>query len=272
MQERSSSDPEARAYSNFALAQTWISRARAVGWTPHPVTYIKPPHNGKDVYHRFADQYTKLALWTLDQIGIERAVYLDGDTLVRQRFDELFALPFRFAAVPDVEAKNPGFSLGFNAGVLALRPSTAVFESLLAQIDVARFPLRMAEQAYLNYYFGAEAVRLPHVYNANLAIKMRSPRLWDFMRRSDAIRVVHYTTPKPFDVNPRLEGESTGMASAEALLRDARERMWVMGEAKRSHGGIYEEEIGWWEDVWLEMEQGRRDEFERCVRERESRS
>ncbi|KAA1471824.1 hypothetical protein DENSPDRAFT_929862 [Dentipellis sp. KUC8613] len=64
--------------------------AHAVGLTPHPVTYIEPPHNGEGVYHRFADQYTKLALWALDQIGIERAVYLDGDTIVRRRFDELF--------------------------------------------------------------------------------------------------------------------------------------------------------------------------------------
>ncbi|KAA1471823.1 nucleotide-diphospho-sugar transferase [Dentipellis sp. KUC8613] len=239
--------------------------ARAVGWTPHPVTHIKPPHGGKGVYHRFADQYTKLALWTLDQIGIERAVYLDGDTLVRRRFDELFALPFRFAAVPDVEAKDPGFSLGFNAGVLALQPSTAVFESLLAHMDIARFPLRMAEQAYLNYYFGAQVVKLPHVYNANLAIKLRSLRLWDFMRRSDAIRIVHYTTPKPFDVNPRSEGESTGMASGKELLRNAREKTWVMGEAKRSHGGVYEEEIGWWEEVWKEMERERKDDFERCA-------
>ncbi|KAA1471825.1 nucleotide-diphospho-sugar transferase [Dentipellis sp. KUC8613] len=240
--------------------------ARAVGWTPHPVAFIKPPHNGKGVYHRFSDQYTKLGLWTLDQIGIERAVYLDGDTLVRQRFDELFSLPFQFAAVPDVEAKDPGFSLGFNAGVLSLKPSTAVFNSLVVHMDTARYPLRMAEQAYLNLYFGAEVAKLPYIYNANLAIKLRSPQLWEFMNRTDAMRIVHYTTPKPFDVDPR--SPSLVPVKGKALLHDARARMQKkMAEAKSAYGGIYQEEVGWWEEAWREMEQERRVEFERCERE-----
>ncbi|KAA1470683.1 nucleotide-diphospho-sugar transferase [Dentipellis sp. KUC8613] len=232
--------------------------ARAVGWTPHPVSFIPPPHNGADVFYRFVDQYTKLALWTLDQIGIERVVYLDGDTLVRQRFDELFALPFSLAAVPDAWPK--GFKLDFNAGVLALQTSTKVFDNMIARMDGAQYPLRMAEQAYLNLYFGAETVKLPYVYNANLVIKLRSPRLWHFM--SKAMRVVHYTMPKPFPLDPALG------PTGEGSLEDARVKVReAIDDAKSIHGGLYKEEIGWWEDAWREMESDRRHDIQICERD-----
>jgi alpha-N-acetylglucosamine transferase len=100
-----------------------------VGWTLHPVPFIFPPQ-GKNVTSRFQDQYTKLNVWTLDAVEIRSLVYLDANTLVRRIFDELFALPFSFAAAPDVWENEPGFTLGFNAGVLFLRPSTVVFTDM----------------------------------------------------------------------------------------------------------------------------------------------
>jgi hypothetical protein len=66
----------------------------------------------------------KLRLWTLDQIGIKSAVYLDGDTLVKRNFDELPALPFEFAASPDVY---------LDAGVSLSRPMRVSWLSRRAQ-------------------------------------------------------------------------------------------------------------------------------------------
>ncbi|TFY76383.1 hypothetical protein EWM64_g7627 [Hericium alpestre] len=253
-------------YIPHRISPLTLCLARAVGWEPHPVDFIAPPHNGEGIGLRFGDQYTKLSLWTLDQIGIQKLVYLDGDTLVRRRFDELFALPFDFAAVPDIWENERGFALGFNAGVLLLRPSTAVFENLLAHMEDAVYPPGEAEQAYLNLYFGAEAVRLPYIYNANLVAKIRSPKLWNFMSRSDALRIVHYTTPKPFPFYAPPVGTENG--GTREWLQKARETVRrQVQKAKKAKGGLFREEIGWWEDAWRGMERDRSEEMEKCKRE-----
>lgn len=116
-------------YLEKKVSEKALCIARATGWEPYPVPSVPPPHGGKGIHPRFGDQYTKLNIWKLDQMGIDSAVYLDADTLVRRNFEELFDNPFNFAAVPDVYgAGDPrGFSLTFNAGVLAYRPSSAVF-------------------------------------------------------------------------------------------------------------------------------------------------
>jgi hypothetical protein len=217
---------------------------RAAGWELQEVELILPPHDGAGIGHRFVDQYTKLRLWSLD---VQRVVYLDADMLVRRNFDELFELPFPFAAVPDVYG-NSGFKLQFNAGMLALHPSNTTFESLSARIADARYNPREAEQSFLNVYFGADAVRLPYLYNANLAIRERSPALWDAMR--DELRVVHYTVPKPF---PK---DGTEIADGVRLERAIR-------KARRDRGGVHAEAVDWWVSAyddfraqnWVALEQ-----------------
>lgn len=226
--------------------------ARAAGWEPLEVDFIPPPNNGAGIGHRFGDQYTKLHLWSLDTVlGVNRVVYLDADTLVRRNFDELFDVPFPFGAVPDVYS-NTGFKLNFNAGVLVLHPNHTTFESVRARIDDARFPPGEAEQAFLNLYFGADAVRLPYLYNANLAIRERSPALWEAMR--DEIRVVHYTWPKPFPMEGKQE-----IVDGVRLER-------AIDEARRDHGGAHAEAIEWWVDAYIQFREQNRDALEECNR------
>ncbi|KAI0246850.1 nucleotide-diphospho-sugar transferase [Lactifluus subvellereus] len=211
---------------------------RAAGWELLEVELIPPPHSGVGIGPRFVDQYTKLQLWSLDTVlGVRRVVYLDADMLVRRNFDELFDLPFPFAAVPDVYP-NSGFKLQFNAGMLALHPNSSTFESMRARIGDARFPAEEAEQAFLNVYFGADAVRLPYVYNANLAIRERSPALWDAMR--DELRVVHYTMPKPFPKSGKDIVDGARLQSA-------------IDKAKRDRGGVHVETIDWWVGAYDEF-------------------
>ncbi|TFY66497.1 hypothetical protein EVG20_g4591 [Dentipellis fragilis] len=88
--------------------------------------------------------HTQSSLWLFDQIDMERVVYLDGDTLMRHRLDELFAPPSCFPTVPDVWMDNPGFMVGFNAGVLALAPSTTVLHP-----RAACYPSQEVEQLVL---------------------------------------------------------------------------------------------------------------------------
>ncbi|KAJ6467762.1 glycosyltransferase family 8 protein [Mycena sanguinolenta] len=228
-------------YLEHKVSEQALCIARAVGWEPYPVPLIPPPHGGRYIYPRFMEQYTKLHIWKLDKNGVDSAVYIDGDTLVLRNFDELFDIPFHFAATPDVYLGRRGFDVTFNAGVLAFRPSSAVYDDMRLKIETAEYPLQEAEQAFLNLYFGGTALRLPYVYNGNVAIKMRSPLLWQ--RLVDEMRVVHYTVEKPFLLDPE---HSHTILTPEQLV-DA------IQQAARRRGGIFQEEMGWWETAYRRM-------------------
>lgn len=225
---------------------------RAAGWTAIPIPYIAPPDNGAGVHERFKDQFTKLNIWGLDAHGIDRAVYLDADTLVRRSFDELFELPFEFAAVPDVYNGNRGFTIAFNAGVLAIRPSTPVLRTMMREIATAEYPRHEAEQSFLNLFFGAKALRLPYVYNANLAIKDRSPVLWDSMKGE--MRIVHYTLVKPFTDDMMYAGP----------IRTIEEQRRVLDKTAKQFGGLFADEVGWWRQAFEDMIEDVGDAIQNC--------
>lgn len=231
--------------------------SRAAGWEPYAVPFIPPPHKGQGIHLRFKDQYTKLNIWSFDQLGVDSLVYLDADTLVRRNFDELFDSPFNLAAVPDVYgADDPrGFSITFNAGVLALRPSSAVLRDMIQKIETATYPLKQAEQAFLNLYFGAKALRLPYVYNANLSIKDRSPELWKGL--TDEIRIVHYTAVKPFLDDSR---SPSTILTPEQLGE-------IMRQAAGRKNGFYADEVGWWREAYEHMMQDKGSEIHACYRQ-----
>lgn len=226
--------------------------ARAGGWEPIPVPFIPPPHGGKGIHHRFYDQYTKLNIWALDKRGIERAVYLDADTIVRRNFDELFESPFNFAAVPDAYIDARGFPINFNAGVLAFRPSSAVLDVMKEKISSANFPLKQAEQSFLNLFFATNVVRLPYAYNANLSIKKRSPAMWEGLKHE--MRIVHYTMTKPFlDDSPGLPKILTEKMTRKAIERSA-----------TRNDGEYAEEVGWWAKAFDRMMEEKGTELQVC--------
>jgi inositol phosphorylceramide glucuronosyltransferase 1 len=229
------------------ISSRTICLASAAGWTLHPVPFIPPPHNGEGIFPHFSDQYTKLNIWTLDQQGVKSLVYLDADTLVRKNFDELFALPFNFAATPDVFTDIRGYTIGFNAGVLFIRPNTNVYTDMLSKLETANYPYKFAEQAFLNTYFAAQALRLPYAYNGNMIIKKRNPELWAALVAD--MRVVHYTVKKPF---PTKWLEPSDL---EAFFHKRR----------KMSGGLWAEEMGWWQDSYREMTRELQDPLSQCA-------
>ncbi|KAF8062214.1 glycosyltransferase family 8 protein [Lyophyllum atratum] len=234
------------------ISEKALCMTRAVGWEPIAVPFIPPPHHGKGIFHRFYDQYTKLNIWGLDNHGIEQAVYLDADTLVLKNFDELFDLPFNFAAVPDIYGDKRGFTVNFNAGVFVYRPSTEVLDTMKEKLEIAKYPLEQAEQSFLNLFFSATVLRLPYAYNANLAIKETSPAMWKGMK--DEIRIVHYTLVKPFvDEN-----------SSEPKLLMEEELRNFMDQAAGRRGGLFAEEVGWWREAYERMMLEVRGKMEVC--------
>lgn len=229
------------------VSQTSLCVATASGFVPQPVSRVAPPEG---VNGHFAETFTKLHLWRLDQKGIKSLVYLDADTLVRRNFDELFSLPFNFAAVPDVYLDDRGFTLGFNSGIMYLRPSTAVYEDMVAKIYTADYPRWEADQAFLNIYFGNEVIRLPYAYNGNLAMKWRAGRMWKETQNEQ--RIVHFTLTKPF------VGEGYSVIPIEDMEKH------VMEVAEQSWEGAFGKEMRWWREMFSEMRQEFGEELNLC--------
>ncbi|KAL4260145.1 Nucleotide-diphospho-sugar transferase [Pleurotus pulmonarius] len=234
-------------YIDGQVSEEALCISRTAGWELLAVPRIAPPHAGKGVRRHFIDQYTKLHIWSLDKMGVERLVYLDADTLVRRNFDELFHLPFDFAAVPDVYGPGDvrGFSLTFNAGVLAIRPSSTVLQDMKAKTETARYPAVQAEQSFLNLYFCAKAARLPYIYNALIAIKRRNPVVWKELKED--LSIVHYTDHKPFLLDGQL---------GEKILTPE-ETLMAVDQARQKYG-LWSEEFGWWGLAydWMMKEMG----------------
>lgn len=211
--------------------------ATSSGFIPHAIDRIAPPHEGAGINPHFIDQYSKLSLWNMDSMGIDSLVYLDADTLVVHNFDEIFELPYTFGAVPDVFG-NRGFILEFNAGVLFVRPDSRVFRAMLEALPKARYPPEFAEQAFLNQFFSSSVVRLPYIYNGNLAYKSRSPRMWEGIKGN--LRVIHYTVAKPF----------LGKSWGKPLPWDGVDARVV--EVAAAKKGFFHDEVTLWGQYWDE--------------------
>lgn len=230
------------------VSETSICIATASGWVPMEVPRIAPPDGANG---HFAETFTKLHLWRLDRKGIRSLVYLDADTLVRRNFDELFSLPFNFAAVPDIYLDDRGFTLRFNAGIMFLRPSTAVYDDMVAKIYTADYPRWETDQAFLNIYFGNEVLRLPYAYNGNLAIKWRASKLWK--ETTFDRRIVHFTLAKPF------VGDDYSQISLDAM------ETHVMEVAENAWEGAFRREMYLWREMFADMRKEYAQQLDRCV-------
>ncbi|KAH8834212.1 nucleotide-diphospho-sugar transferase [Flagelloscypha sp. PMI_526] len=216
------------------------------GWDAIPVERIPPPHEGHKIHPRLIDQYTKLQLWSLDKIGIRSLIYLDADTLVLRPIPTtLFDLPFAFAAVPD-GIHTPLI----NGGMMVIKPDSRVHADLIYKMETSQFNLEWAEQNFLNLYFGAQALRLPWLFNANVWIKMASPNLWEAMK--EELVVIHYTSAKPI---PNIQSEL--LLTWEEMERAI---YWQI-ESQPD----WEEELIWWQRQWVSMRDGSFEDLLMCV-------
>lgn len=77
------------------ISQKTLCILQAGGWETRPVETLKSKREG--IPERYQDQFTKLRLW--QQTDFDRILYLDGDTIVTNNFDELWEHPGDFAAV-----------------------------------------------------------------------------------------------------------------------------------------------------------------------------
>jgi len=172
-----------------------IDRLEFAGWTTKLVHVIPQPGKPSPTM-RFRQMFTKLHIWELTECDV--AVFLDVDTLVLKNFNELFTIlpnELQFAATPDIFYDNYVFNI--NAGVFVCKPNVELFQTLLDNSikNQDKYDQNMVEQGFFNYYFKLSTLRLPFIYNANLAIWKFNNLDWKAFE--DQIKIIHYTLEKP---------------------------------------------------------------------------
>ncbi|KAH8831964.1 glycosyltransferase family 8 protein [Flagelloscypha sp. PMI_526] len=227
------------------VSDATLCLVRTQGWETIPVERIPPPRNGHRIHHTFIDQYTKIQLWGFDQFGIKSLVYVDGDTLLLRPFpNDIFDLPFTFAAVPD------GIDTPLvNGGVLFIKPNSMIRDDMLNKIETAEFNLEWAEQNFFNLYFGGQVLRLPWLFNANVWIKKSSPKLWEGMW--DEIYLIHFTSAKPF---PAYKGGLRTIEEMESAI-----------DSKARSQPYWKDELELWKKEWILTRDEKREDMSRCI-------
>lgn len=180
-------------------------RLRAQGWSVRDVVPIANPRPHKQMLPRFANVYTKLRAWELEEF--ERVVLLDADTLVVANVDDLFQRP-GFAAAPDFF-----FPDRFNSGVIVLAPSRDTFARMVdALADSPSYD--GGDQGFLNEFFGQwyampAAHRLPVGYNTpNFIFQFMHGHEVARERIESEVKILHYLVQKPWLAASTLTGAS----------------------------------------------------------------
>ena len=170
-------------------------RLASQGWGIRPVDPVAGPTKEQAIYARFAMSYTKLRAFDLEEL--DKIVFLDADTVVLSRIDELFERP-SFAAAPDFFMPDR-----FNSGVMVLAPSTKLYTELTAQLGhVASYD--GGDQGLLNSHFSdwwsmPVEHRLGAGYNLHHFVYQFMCSHPALMRSfTEEIKIIHYTLQKPW--------------------------------------------------------------------------
>ena len=186
------------------------------------------------------------SFWDFGKLGLKAVVYLDANTLARRNFDELFTLPFAFAAVPRNNHSHSDMDL--DGRLLFFRPATVAFQSLMARANIST-SANDQEQAITHAFYGPDALRLPQAYSGDLEMKLLSRSSWEGLQGE--LRLIHYSL-----VQPSWRG-----THAEVGLEDTRE---IVRLRASDWGGTFREEILEWGEAWKETEESHRLEIMKC--------
>jgi alpha-N-acetylglucosamine transferase len=162
------------------------------------------------VSEHFMDCYQKLWLWTMEEYaGI---LYIDADAIITRPVSHIFRAlsysPIGFAAAPDWDLDNRCFYKDyFNAGVLAIRPCSTIFEDMCRKLPSHRPVNGFAEQDFLNDYYARDIYRIWSSFHVGMTwlhpgcnalkfVYVDSSQVWNSIY--DSICVIHYAHKKPW--------------------------------------------------------------------------
>ena len=185
------------------IRQDTVTILEQDGWKVWTSEIVQNPGHGYPA--KFSGVYTKLKIFGRD-MGYDRIVFLDADTIVVENIDSLF-LCNGFCAVLRHSER-------FNTGVMALEPMAFDVDDMLSRIkdmpsytggdqgflnaylkDFARAPMFYPERGRLlnSDVKGTLGVltmgRLPTQYNADLGLFVLNRNRWAI----DTVSVIHYT-------------------------------------------------------------------------------
>lgn len=165
------------------------------GWIIKSVHKISP-HDEKNTFPRFRDQFTKLQLWGMTEY--ERIVYLDSDTLVVKDISELFTMPMDrdTSIVASRDIGDGKWRSTFNMGMFMIQPNKEERDRLIIDKDIVHFETAMSEQGFLNVVYKDKWKDPGFIYNANIAVFSQIPNFWK--EKENQIKVIHYTMEKPW--------------------------------------------------------------------------
>lgn len=146
----------------------------------------------KPLFHDPLDNFVKLRLWELEEI--DKAVFLDADTVVIGNIDHLFGFP-EFVAAPNLYESLADFHR-MNSGVFVAAPNRYTFDAMLAHLDQPDRFWRRTDQTFLEEYFPAWH-GLPYIFNTLQYVWFNFPQLWAW----DRIKVIHYQYEKPWQTD-----------------------------------------------------------------------
>lgn len=133
--------------------------------------------------------FTKVNLWK--QTQFRKIVYVDADVVALRAPDELFDLPYAFAAAPDI-----GWPDLFNTGVMVLTPNLGDYYALMAMAERG-ISFDGADQGLLNMYFKDNYHRLSFTYNVTPSAHYQYIPAYKHFQSS--INMVHFIGPaKPW--------------------------------------------------------------------------
>jgi hypothetical protein len=151
------------------------------------VDKIANPNERRGKDGRFSDTYSKLNVFRLP--FLDRAVFLDADTLVLKKCDHLFNRN-RFAAAPDFGFEHNHET--FNSGVFVCMPSIDVFNRMMGQIS--KLPsYDGGDQGFLNLFF-EEYDHLDRGYNTLKRVASSFNEMFDL----EAVYILHFVGEKPW--------------------------------------------------------------------------
>ena len=177
---------------------------RHSGFVLQEVATLSNPNVGHKSH--FGDVYSKLHVFSLVQF--DKVVYLDADMMVLHNIDHLFEYP-ALSAAPEI---NPPAL--FNSGLMVLKPSRALFESLMALAPLVP-SYDKTDQGFLNEVWMGKWHMLPYTYNFLKDRGALPDRFDGFVARNlSDVYVVHMVGEKPWHCRYDHECNAQGRLSA----------------------------------------------------------
>jgi len=134
------------------VSQKNIKRFMCQGMHIFSVKYVKIPSHVNVEHKWWLPSFTKLQIWSLYKHGIEKLVWIDGDSIIMHEIDELFEMRELSAAQDFV-----GLELQVNkicGGLMVVDPSESTYGDLMELLYEDKNKTWFnGDQELINYYF-----------------------------------------------------------------------------------------------------------------------